>query len=52
MSLEERLNDALFYTHNGKTVFRWCEPHVYLEDDEYISELIPEIIKVILERDQ
>ena len=47
MSLEERLKDALFYPHNGKKVFRWCEPYVYLEDDEYISELIPEIIKVI-----
>ena len=46
-SLEDRLREALFYPSSGLQKFRWCEPSVYLETDEYIDQLIPEIIKVI-----
>lgn len=46
--LEERLHEALFYKDpQGKTLFRYSDPRVTVEDDPYIGQLVPEIIKAI-----
>lgn len=47
-TLVERLRDELFYSSlDGKQKFRYCDPAVTLEDDPYIMQLIPAIMRVI-----